>query len=220
MKNETIKTYTLVASTAEALRLAEAGQTLTFSRDKKGILSLPHKLISIKVNANYPYEVATYGHFQHCYTVTELDPCQSPNGCPELAPWLAYMGFGKDIPESEGQYYMVDSRSQWVGGFDAPCSHYAIDVRTAWAQRNYPEHCRIRAYVAPCAIDVAWNAHSNGGACKFPREEHFRAGWEAAMSHAIANRREIRRLLDERANHHTADRPPAHRRGARIEKNL
>lgn len=162
MKNETIKTYTLVASTVEALRLAEAGHPLTFSSDKKGRFFHSRKLMAIKVNANYPYEVATHGHFQHCYAVTELDPCKSPDGCPELYPWMAYVGLGKDILESEGQYYMVDSRSQWVGGFNAPCTnqstqsdHYAVDVRTAWTQRNYPEHCRIRAYVAPCAIDVA-----------------------------------------------------------------
>ena len=197
MKNETIKTYTLVASTVEALRLAEAGHPLTFSSDKKGRLCHSRKLMAIKVNAAYPYEVATHGHFQHCYAVTELDPCRAPDGCPELEPWMAYVGLGKNIPQSEGQCYVLSSRGLWEGlvyavnGGENNRNHYAIDVRTAWAQRNYPEHCRIRAYAEPCAIDVAWNAHSNGGVYIFPGEDHFRAGWKAAMLHAIANRKEI-----------------------------
>ena len=193
MKNETIKTYALVASTGEALRLTEAGESLYFQMGPD-LDYIELRFLAIKFNCLNPYQVFNDSYLlqlQHCFTVTELDPCRAPAGCPELAPWLAYVGFGKDIPESEGQYYMVDSRSQWVGGFDAPRSHYAVDVRTAWTQRNYPDHCRIRAYVAPCAIDVAWNAHSNGGAYTFPREEHFRAGWKAAMSHAITNSKEI-----------------------------
>ena len=194
MKNETIKTYALVANIVAALRLAEAGEKLAF-RDSKTHGDYEIRTLSAIYTRNnhYPYQAG--GSFRHCYAVTELDPCRAPDGCPELEPWMAYVGLGKDIPESEGQYYMVDSRSQWVGGFDAPCSHYAVDVRTAWTQGEYPEHCRIRAYEEPCAMDVAWNAHSNGGAYTFPREEHFRAGWKAAMSHAITNRKEILKSL-------------------------
>jgi len=197
MKNETIKTYALVANIVAALRLAEAGEKLAF-RDSKTHGDYEIRTLSAIYTRNnhYPYQAG--GSFRHCYAVTELDPCRAPDGCPELEPWMAYVGLGKDIPESEGQYYMVDSRSQWVGGFNAPFGiqtarrHYAVDVRTAWAQEHFPEHCRIRAYVAPCAIDVAWMAHSKGGAYSFPHlSEHFRAGWKAAMSHAITNRKEI-----------------------------
>ena len=198
MKNEPIKTYALVASTGEALRIAEAGETLAFKNYVASGDYVISALNSIRVNNPHPYVTVHRGPFRYAFTVTELDPCQSPNSAFDvLKPWMAYVGQGKDIPESDGKYYLLNSSGRWNGGFCAYSSlnndrsHYAIDVRTAWAQEHFPEHCRIRAYVAPCAIDVAWNAHSNGGACKFPREEHFRAGWKAAMSHAITNRQEI-----------------------------
>ena len=31
--------------------------------------------------------------------------------------------------------------------------HYAIDVRTEWAQENFAEHCRIRNYQEPDAFE-------------------------------------------------------------------
>ena len=86
---------------------------------------------------------------------TELDPCVAPDGCPELEPWMAYVGpYETDammghLWDSEGALYLA-GQLIWVralaqdGDFDYV--HCAIDVRTAWAQEHYPEHCRIRNY--------------------------------------------------------------------------
>jgi hypothetical protein len=40
----------------------------------------------------------------------------------------------------------------WGWGKGKQNSHYAIDVRTAWAQEHFPEHCRIRNYQEPDAL--------------------------------------------------------------------
>jgi len=199
MKKQTIKQFALVASPAEALRLAEAGEKLAFRHYKSHGGFFIRTLIAIKINKPCPYEVSVGGHFKHCFAVTEIDPCQSPDGCPDLPPWWAYVGKikGLDYNWCEDVFKVsmcceAGRGNEWTGAASTNLPfHYAVDVRTAWAQEHFPEHCRIRAYVAPCAIDVAWNAHSNGGAYTFPREEHFRAGWKAAMSHAITNRQEI-----------------------------
>jgi hypothetical protein len=169
MKNETIKTYTLVANTAEALRLTEAGESLYFQIGHD-LDYVELRLLAIKFNRQEPYQVLKDSYLlqlQHCYTMTEFEPCESPDGCPELEPWLAYVGLGKDIPESEGQYYVSSLLGCWKGsadsksGFNNERSHYAVDVRTAWAQEHFPEHCRIRAYQEPSAFDVAWKAEAN-----------------------------------------------------------
>ena len=167
MKNETIKTYTLVANTAEALRLTEAGESLYFQMGPY-LDYVELRLLAIKFNRQEPYQVFKDSYLlqlQHCYTVTELDPCQSPDIASDvLEPWMAYVGQGKDIPESNGKYYLLNSSGRWVGGLCAPSgtvndrSHYAVDVRTAWAQEHFPEHCRIRAYQEPSAFDFAWKA--------------------------------------------------------------
>ena len=199
MKNETIKIYNKVASESEVLRLSENGEKLAFNQDGIGNYTTGI-LIAIKINKTCPYETLDDGHFEHCYTVTELDPCQSPDGCLELEPWMAYVGSDHSIRptfSSFGSFWLEDADG-WIDYRNHGSTFNgarAVDVRTAWTQGEYPEHCRIRAYEEPCAMDVAWNAHSNGGAYTFPREEHFRAGWKAAMSHAITNRKEILKSL-------------------------
>ena len=88
----------------------------------------------------------------------ELDPCVAPEGCPELEPWMAYVGKGQEglsgkFKSSLDTYY--GHLGIWLdgaGGFDIDC-HYAIDVRTAWSQENFPEHCRIRDYQEPDAFE-------------------------------------------------------------------
>jgi len=173
--NEKIKIYTEVPSTIEALRLAEAGEQLAFRRETTEDPYIAAKLVAIKLTSSYPYETyetkGTITRSRHCYTFTELDPCRSPEGFPELEPWMAYVG--KDlksedypnIPDQGGnQCFFAPQRhsSVWKPGCHIfGGGHLAIDVRTAWSQEHFPEHCRIRNYQAPDAFDIAWNAEPN-----------------------------------------------------------
>jgi len=194
MENETIKIFTKVQNTVEALRLAEAGEALFFRRDADGSYFTRH-LKSIECNASLPYEIKVDGYFRYCYTATEIDPCQSPDGCSDLKPWMVYLGLGKDIPESDGRYYVSNATGQWFGGAGAfnssggvnDLSHYAIDVRTPWAKAAFPEHCRIRAYGEPRAMDVAWEAYRTPGMSTLVDMGDFQAGWNAAMAKAAAD---------------------------------
>ena len=87
-------------------------------------------------------------------TVTEIDPCKAPEGCPELEPWLAYVGVGDDgeYPIGENQpsvfWAVADEWRTYSshGGICFSTNHYAIDVRTAFAKKHFSEHCRIRNY--------------------------------------------------------------------------
>jgi hypothetical protein len=169
--SETIKQYTLVASTAGALCLAEAGEALFFRHDKGCGNYARRKLIAIFINTAFPYKADIGGQFESCYTMTEIDPCQSPEGFPELEPWMAYVG--KDlkpedypnIPDQGGnQCFFAPQRhsSVWKPGCNIfGGGHLAIDVRTAWSQEHFPEHCRIRNYQEPDAFDIAWDAEPN-----------------------------------------------------------
>ena len=164
MKNETIKQNTKITSTVEALRLAEAGEQFAFMIDQTSIFHGPRKLIAIFINTAFPYKADIGGQFESCYTVTEIDPCQSPEGFPELEPWMAYVG--KDlkpedypnIPDQGGNqcFFAAVPRhsSVWKPGFNIfGGGHLAIDVRTAWSQEHFPEHCRIRNYQEPDAFE-------------------------------------------------------------------
>ncbi len=92
-----------------------------------------------------------------CAKVTELDPCMTPFGCPELEPWMAYIGTNPSViipPSSKlnGEYLILwDGNAHWETGVDGSHvgKHHVIDVRKGWCQREYPEHCRIRADQEP-----------------------------------------------------------------------
>ena len=92
-----------------------------------------------------------------CATVTEINPCVAPDGCPKLEPWMAFVG---NIPThfkaQLDQLYTPKSHPSRWGELgitrDIDLHHgmvFAIDVRTAWAQEHFPEHCRIRNYQEP-----------------------------------------------------------------------
>jgi hypothetical protein len=159
MENETIKIFTKVQNTVEALRLAEAGKALFFRRDADGSYFTRH-LKSIECNASLPYEIKVDGYFRYCYTLTEIDPCQSPDGCSELEPYMAYVGLGKDLADNGGFYYIINSSGHWVHRFNeaTPKGHCAIATQTVWAQKHFPEHCRIRNYQEPDAFEDMWQS--------------------------------------------------------------
>ena len=79
-------------------------------------------------------------------TYTEIDPSASPEGCPELEPWMAYVG---DQPQEpfEGDDYYCQIAGMWCRGYGPHATeHRCIDVRTSRSKEHFSEHCRIRNY--------------------------------------------------------------------------
>jgi hypothetical protein len=162
MKNETIKTFTEI-TVEQAAQFQRAGwKDFSVSNEKgqwgrHGLDAISHDGCS-----NPFYSETSESFFMYCATVTELDPCQAPDGCPELEPWMAYVGLGSDelsvifppidcIYDCERHECHVSWASRKV--FHRAHYHYAIDVRTAWAQEHFPEFCRIRNYQEPDAFE-------------------------------------------------------------------
>ncbi len=195
MKNEKIKTYTEI-TVEQAFKLAAKGEDLCFTQDEgdgRKFWTEPTELESIHLNRTEPFKPYYCSSFKYCATVTEIDPCQAPDGCPELEPWMAYVGLGKYIPVSvNGEYYVKNSTGVWDFGYCAEYSggnarsHYAIDVRTAWAQEHFSEHVRIRNYQEPCPIQEAWDEQL----CSYHTLDEFasfKRGWTAAMAYLNIN---------------------------------
>ena len=119
----------------------------------------------------------------------ELDPCVAPDGCPELEPWMAWVGkklIEEDFDECGCDGTAVscgcDAYGDMHGWVDAAYNligyYYAIDVRTAWAQEHFPEHCRIRNYQeAPDAFEDWWGA--GYGICTDKEKTHYQVCKEA-----------------------------------------
>jgi hypothetical protein len=155
MKNETIKQFTPIT-------VEQAGEMLRDNGWKpvKGLYaSSPcfHKdevtLMGIACGHNMPFIDDTEGCWEELFTVTDINPCQAPDGCPELEPWMAYVGRTGDIPEAKNKYFAAcPDHHGWSSHFSGTGTmghYYAIDVRTEWSKREYPEHCRIRNYQEP-----------------------------------------------------------------------
>jgi len=117
----------------------------------------------------------------------ELDPCVAPDGCPELEPWMAYVGKGNNLlgsltPPDVGVFdcEQNECHTSWRSckTFHRSYYHYAIDVRTAWAQEHFPEHCHIRNYQeAPDAFEDWWGA--GYGICTDKEKTHYQVCKEA-----------------------------------------
>ena len=178
---ETIKTYTeiTVEQAEELLRDNnwEPVGGLSFWNDsnhrQEGMLH------GIDLTANTKFRTL-YSPYTNCATVTELDPCQAPDGRQELEPWQAYVGLGSDDLAGKfghGHDTYWDNCGAWIasaGGFDDKC-HYVIDVRTDWAKENFPEHCRIRNYQESDPLndmfhDIQEYKHNTDGYC-FSKDE-------------------------------------------------
>ena len=156
--NETIKTYTKIT-------VEEAGEMLRDNGWKPvsglAFMGLPtngwkrSELLGIQAGSTRYKFQADRGLYAKCAKFTEIDPCKTPEGCPELEPWMAYVGDmweGKEVGKNEPSIYWIYS-GKWESGTlhcglgqDRP---YAIDVRTEWAQEHFPEFCRIRNYQEP-----------------------------------------------------------------------
>jgi hypothetical protein len=153
MKNEKIRQFTEITP-LEALKLLvkNGGHPVAncaFSDD--GAKWNLEVICGVDISEDSPF-AATFSRWSHCATVTEIDPCVAPEGCPELEPWMAYVG---DVDLGYIQGY-DDQVYRCCVGATHPAWHMAhmmgakvykaIDVRTAWAQEHFPEHCRIRNY--------------------------------------------------------------------------
>jgi hypothetical protein len=162
MNKKTIKIHTAITR-FEAIELSEQGIHLCFTQnggDSHQFWTDPMELESIHPNRTEPYKPYHCGPFRHCAKVTEINPCQSPDGCPELEPWMAYVG-DQPLNISSGvtggvltSVSVNELEDEWCTGYTGNLSgyFYAIDVRTAWAKEHFPEHCRIRAYQEPSPI--------------------------------------------------------------------
>ena len=165
MKNETIKTYTevTVAEAGELLRdngwkpvkgmaLRDCGDRSWKHCDLTGIVTDEDEEPEFHTQTNY--------HFK-CAKVTELDPCVAPDGCPELEPWMAYVGLLSDQTRTGIQLqYPFHANEPFSDDWDTTCRGgcndawpCCIDVRAAWSQENFPEHCRIRNYQEPDPLE-------------------------------------------------------------------
>ena len=94
-----------------------------------------------------------------CARITAEDPRKVPEGVPELPePWLAYVGQGPEFPICRnplrsGWPYWISWHDEdyWSNGVDG--SHvghcHAIDVRTAFARKHFPEYVEALGYVEP-----------------------------------------------------------------------
>jgi len=160
MKNEeTIKTFTEITPLEALKLLVESGgepiSGLAYMDDQKGddwdVISA---LTGVDPASKEPFKKVEGYSYERCATVTELDPCTAPDGCPELEPWMAFLGYGNyplgaEECEDHNYFFCHEDREDegWVraGGPAGTCFR-AIDVRTAWSQEHFPEHCRIRNY--------------------------------------------------------------------------
>ena len=185
MKNETIKTYEEITP-LDALKLLVENE----GRPVKGLAFKDSgdmewrwelNLEGVAVRSECPF-LTFHDVFEQCAAVTrEVDPCSVPEGVPPLEPWLAYVGKAGEVPpldtlrlRSGGTGYHCNFANRWSGGsgYDGNGTmgqHYAVDVRTKWAQENFPEHCRIRNYQEPDAFeewadivqhDINYNPHT------------------------------------------------------------
>lgn len=154
MKNETIKTYTEITP-LEALKMLveNDGEPVEFiwmsSCPTLGYYRT--ELSGVDLTSTKPFLNGIGSNSGHCFTCTEIDPCKAPDGCPELEPWMAYVGIMPNADGGiEGMNFFCAGETRWLRGYcgDSGC-HYAIDVRTEWAQKHFPEHCRIRNYQEP-----------------------------------------------------------------------
>ncbi len=152
MKNETIKTYTEITP-LEAMKLLVENE----GKPVKGLAVMDESCVGdewsviaplqgVDLGSDCPFELPLFG-YEKCATVTELDPCQAPDGCPELEPWMAYLGENK-VDSMHYGYAVYGGR--WMECEGAQIGYaFAIDVRTAFAQEHFSEHCRIRNYQEP-----------------------------------------------------------------------
>ena len=179
--NETIKTYTEITVEEAAQLQSEGWKDFCLGHVEWGIYNLD--AIAHCGCANPFYCDLSNSWYPRCAKVTEIDPCKAPGGCPELEPWMAYVGFGKQNKRGSGHNFIGLHGVEWhAHKFGGNEWHYAIDVRTEWAQEHFPEHCRIRNYQEPNPLQAALE--------EFVRGDHtdrdlsaFRSGWKAAMNH-------------------------------------
>lgn len=176
--DETIKTYTEITP-LDGLKMLVENEGLPVvkvaMRDELNEKWTEMDLLGVKVGNTTVQPFQNVKSWKQCAKVTEIDPNKSPHGCPELEPWMAYVGMGALSPiippsatleNGDNPYFCVHKGDEHFyetdGSFDK-CHHF-IDVRTEWAQEHFPEHCRIRNYQEPDAFEE-WFVKNYLGVC-------------------------------------------------------
>lgn len=132
-------------------------------------------------------------YFRKCARVEEVNPRDVPEGCtpfPGHMPWLAYvpMELRKDFPINPAIYYISRSHDDcwcndegdgWDMEADASLHHYAIDVRTGFAAKEYPQIVEAMEYEEADPFEE-W--FENYAGCQGSWQGHLRQAWDAAIA--------------------------------------
>jgi len=171
MNNETIKNYQEITVEEAGEMLRDNGwkpvKGLAFKGDFDGSRWVERILEYIVPMSGKPF-ATDVSRAVHCAKVEEIDPCKAPDGCPELEPRMAYVGKGRLHRIHDGAptpiYQAHGNGKQWLtsAAGTSALAHYAIDVRTEWAQEHFPEHCRIRNYQEPDAFEEWFEKYDFG----------------------------------------------------------
>jgi len=172
MNKSNILNKTKLTKTEALLRLAENNETpcedLLFS-DGDGIWKLG-ALYAVALESPYSFRAKIYGAsgyewYRFC-SVYERKIGQVPHGIPELPyPWLAYVGLGRDIPNNRPYNWCLGDSEGWFTRISVANSrianspygsnsgvHYAIDVRTEFAQKEFGPIVEASDYICPDGI--------------------------------------------------------------------
>ena len=198
MKNETIKTYTEITP-LDGLKLlvendGEQVDGLAFWNTFREKWQ-HNKLAGCNPTNSAAAFTSQWGwSYSKCAKVKEIDPCKSPDGCPELEPWMAYVGTEPEEicnnPMTEGWPYWIkwNDENNWDYGVDGSHDgkHHAIDVRTEWSKEHFPEHCRIRNYQEPDQFEEWFDKSDAGAALSYsPYLKHLmRQAYELGQANA------------------------------------
>jgi hypothetical protein len=125
----------------------------------------------------FPFGSAGGVHYKHCYVVTERWPNEVPDGVAKLPQaWLAYIGLGQidegKVPSVEEQCCLWGLNPDFPaphrrGWFSERCGleryHHAVDVRTPYARRCWPELVDAMEYDPPLVVEVGkWYLQKSG----------------------------------------------------------
>lgn len=153
----------------------ERGTVMGFRNDSRGDWT-DAKIACIIIPSDCPLKACTeegWTDWTCAALITERYPNEVPEGITPLShPWLAYVGQGP-LPgkslESVGTelYWASPHSTEWtVGGYGygwAPNAHCAVDIRTDYARKHYPELVDAMEYREPLVIrEGSWYLDARG----------------------------------------------------------
>jgi hypothetical protein len=146
---------------------------------------------------------------EHKTITTERYPNEVPEGVTPLPePWLAYIGVGP-LPEEKRAFSRLwrlsQSSFEWIpNNYGDSYSHYAVDVRSDYAKKHWPELVAAMEYREPSPIAQGHNPHGlteeQVGVAEGWRlltEEEMRLGTPIKERHCV-NKRKVQYLSSPR----------------------